>query len=144
MGNTTAECTARKLKDKVCYCCGKIKGITIHHLRDLDFKTKRNRGKFNGYILLCRRCHDFVEKIQVTHKLDNIQVERIRKETKQKIIEEFKEIIDRYADKWQKVNTDLCEKKIISVVAESRQRNWIQTFCRELKSQVDKGEKLCQ
>ena len=58
--------------------------------------------------------------------------------TQQKIIEEFKEMIDRYADKWQKVNTDLCEKKIISVVAESRQRNWIQTFCRELKSQVEK------
>ena len=68
------------------------------------------------------------------------KLEVMRKETKQKMIEEFKEMIDRCADKWQKVNTDLCEKKVISVVAESRQRNWIQTFCRELKSQVEKGE----
>ena len=133
MGNTTAECTARKLKDKVCYCCGKIKGITIHHLRDLDFKTKRNRGKFNGYILLCRRCHDFVEKIQVTHKLDNIQVERIRKETKQKMIEGLKEMIDKKLEGFKKVRQGIIgNTKVLTAY------NCFIAHLEELKFQVEK------
>jgi len=64
----TAEAIAKQMKDKVCYCCGRTKEITIHHLRDIHIKTKSGKGMFNGYILLCRDCHDFVEEINNKHK----------------------------------------------------------------------------
>lgn len=63
-----AEAIAKQMKDKVCYCCGRTDNITIHHLRDIHIKTKSGKGKFNGYILLCRDCHDFVEEINNKHK----------------------------------------------------------------------------
>ena len=63
-----AEHMAEKMKRKVCYCCGRTDEITIHHLRDIHIKTKCGKGKFNGYVLLCRDCHNFVEELNNKHR----------------------------------------------------------------------------
>jgi hypothetical protein len=69
MRRTVKVNTAIKNKNaEICYCCGRTEEITIHHLRDIYVKTRAGKGKFNGYILLCRDCHDFVEVINNKHK----------------------------------------------------------------------------
>jgi len=60
--------TAEKYKDTLCYCCGRKDKLTLHHLRDIHLKTKSGKGVFNGYLLVCRDCHDFIELINNKHK----------------------------------------------------------------------------
>ena len=51
-------------KGIICQICGRTEDITLHHLRDIHGKhNKKGRGKVNGTIYLCRKCHNIVEDI---------------------------------------------------------------------------------
>jgi len=77
----------RKYPKGFCYVCGR-KSVTIHHLREHIVGKTKSKGKINGEIPLCRRCHDVVEKINLKNKVSK-RIKEAKLEGYRKAKEEF-------------------------------------------------------
>ena len=92
----------RKYPKGFCYVCGR-KSVTIHHLREHIVGKTKSKGKINGEIPLCRRCHDVVEKINLKNKVSK-RIKEAKLEGYRKAKEEFNKKIEKSKkeiDKWR-------------------------------------------
>ena len=86
-----------KLEEEIekqrCYVCGDNKDVGIHHMREIKSK-KNKKGKLNGIIYLCRKCHDIVEDIVNKGKSKKLWFEAGKETQRKEDVEMFEKMID--------------------------------------------------